>query len=186
MELEAAIKADAQRQQLAKEREYKARKRANSEATEVPVGGDTPTESFSEPVVVDGVQFHTVRTFHPQPECLGTCYTADPICDDVNVSLPLQLYVVTFASHYYITSQGKKKLKQVEGEIRRLIAICHPNLLRIFAVKLTFPHTSGLPRLAVLHESAPGSTLRDLLEDCESIKESRASVRPFCLHQSFF
>ncbi|KAJ7432513.1 kinase-like domain-containing protein [Mycena galericulata] len=174
-ELEAAVKADAQRQQLAKERQYKARKRANSEATEVPVGGDTPTEAFSEPIDVDGVQFHAVRIFHPQPERLGTRYTADPICDDVNASLPLQLYVVAFTSHYYITSQGKKKLKQVEAEIRRLIAICHPNLLRVFAVKLTFPHTSGSPRLAVLHEAPPGSTLRDVLEDCDSLKEARAS-----------
>lgn len=80
-----------------------------------------------------------------------------------------------FASHYYITTQGKKKLKQVEAEIRRLITICHPNLLRVFAVKLTFPHTTGLPQLVVLHESVPGLTLRDVLEDCDSIKESRAS-----------
>ncbi|KAJ6593628.1 kinase-like domain-containing protein [Mycena capillaripes] len=173
-ELEAAIKADAQKQQLAKEREYKARKRASSEATEVPFDGDTPTESFNEVVVVDGVQFHAVKIFHPRPDRLGTCYIADPICDDVNASLPLQLYVVTFASHYYITSQGKKKLKQVEAEIRRLVAICHPNLLRIFAVKLTFPQTIGSARLAVLHESAPGLTLRDVLEDCDSIKENRA------------
>ncbi|KAJ7874765.1 kinase-like domain-containing protein [Mycena olivaceomarginata] len=166
--------ADAAEQEN-EQREYKARKRANSEATEVPVGGDTPTESFSEAVVVDGVQFHAVRIFHPQPERLGTCYTAEPICDDVNASPPLQLYVVKFASHYYITTQGKKKLKQVEAEIRRLITICHPNLLRVFAVKLTFPHTTGLPQLVVLHESVPGLTLRDVLEDCDSIKESRAS-----------
>ncbi|KAJ7163895.1 kinase-like domain-containing protein [Mycena crocata] len=174
-ELEAAVKADAQKQQLAKERQYKARKRANSEATEVAAGGDTPTESFSEPVLVDGVEFHAVKVFHPQPERLGTSYTADPICDDVNASLLLQLYVVTFVSHYYITSQGRKKLKQVEAEIRRLIALCHPNLLRIFAVKLTFPQTTGSPRLVVLHEAHLGSTLRDVLEDCDAIKETRAS-----------
>ncbi|KAJ7702683.1 kinase-like domain-containing protein [Mycena rosella] len=173
-ELEAAVKADAHRQQLAKEQQYRARKRANSEATEVPVGGDMPTEAFSEEVVVDGVGFYAVKIFHPQPERLGTTYTADPVCDDVNTALPLQLYVVAFVSHYYITSQGRKKLKQVEGEIRRLIAICHPNLLRVFAVKLTFPHASGSPRLAVLHEAPPGSSLRDVLEDCDSIKEERA------------
>ncbi|KAJ7121645.1 hypothetical protein C8R44DRAFT_622641 [Mycena epipterygia] len=173
-ELEAAIKADAQKQQLVKEQQYMARKRANSEATEVPVGVDMPTESFNEEVIVDGVCFQAVKILHPQAERLGTSYTADPICDDVNTSLPLQLYVVTFASHYYITSQGKKKLKQVEAEIRRLITICNPNLLRIFAVKLTFPHTTGLPRLAVLHETPPGLTLRDVLEDCDSIKEERA------------
>ncbi|KAJ7220218.1 kinase-like domain-containing protein [Mycena pura] len=172
-ELAAAVKADAQRQQLAKELQYEARKRASSEATEVAVGADSPTESFSEAIIVDGVQFTAVRIFHRHPERLGTSYTADPICDDVNTSLPLRLYVVTFASHYYITSQGKKKLKQVEAETRRLIAICHPNVLRIYAVKLTFPHT-GSPRLVVLHEAPPGMTLRDVLEDCDSIKEERA------------
>ncbi|KAJ7488435.1 kinase-like domain-containing protein [Mycena latifolia] len=173
-ELEAAVRADAQRQQIAKEQQYKARQRASSEATEVPVGGDMQTESFSEEISVDGVRFHGVKLFHPQPERLGTSYTADPVCDDVNTSLPLQLYAVSFASNYYITSQGRKKLKQVEGEIRRLITLCHPNLLRIFAVKLTLPHTSGAPRLAVLHEAPPGASLRDVLEDCDSIKEARA------------
>ncbi|KAK7057453.1 kinase-like domain-containing protein [Favolaschia claudopus] len=174
LELEAVIKADAQKQHLAKLREYKARKRANSEATEVPIGGDTPTESFSETVVVDGVSFHAVKIFHPQPERLGMCYTAEPICDDVNTSLPLQLYVVTFVSPYYISTQGKKKLKQVEAEIRRLSAVSHPNLLRVFAVKLSFPH-SGSPNLVVLHESVPASTLKDVLEDCDCLKESRAT-----------
>ncbi|KAJ6518529.1 kinase-like domain-containing protein [Mycena vulgaris] len=133
-----------------------------------------PSEAFSEEVIVDGVRFHAVKILHPQPGRLGTLYTADPVVDDVNTSLPLQLYVVSFVSQYYITSQGRKKLKQVEGEIRRLIAICHPNLLRIFAVKLTFPHASGTPRLVVLHEAHPGSTLRDVLDDCDSIKEERA------------
>ncbi|KAJ7101250.1 kinase-like domain-containing protein [Mycena belliarum] len=174
-ELEAAVKADAQRQLQAKEQQYKARKRANSEATEMPLEVDMPTESFSEEVVVDGVRFHAVKIFHPRAERLGTSYAADPVCDDVHASLPLQLYVITFASHYYITTQGKKKLKQVEAEIRRLSTIYHPNLLRLFAVKMTFPQTSGSPRLVVLYEAPPGSSLRDVLEDCDSIKETRAS-----------
>ncbi|KAJ6576175.1 hypothetical protein DFH09DRAFT_1454036, partial [Mycena vulgaris] len=173
-ELEAAVKADAQRQQLVKEQQYRARQRANSEATEVPVGGDMPSEAFSEEVIVDGVRFHAVKILHPQPGRLGTLYTADPVVDDVNTSLPLQLYVVSFVSQYYITSQGRFTLFGSRGEIRRLIAICHPNLLRIFAVKLTFPHASGTPRLVVLHEAHPGSTLRDVLDDCDSIKEERA------------
>jgi hypothetical protein len=33
-------------------------------------------------------------------------YLADPVCDDVNATLPLELYVVTFYSEYYSTSQG--------------------------------------------------------------------------------
>ncbi|KAJ6607583.1 kinase-like domain-containing protein [Mycena sp. CBHHK59/15] len=174
-ELDAAIRADAQKQQLEKEKQYRARKRANSEATEVPIGGDTPTESFSELIEVNGTLFNTVKIFHPRPECLGTIYMADPICDDVNTTLPLQLYVVAFDSHYYTTSQGAKKLKQVESEIQRLIAVRHPNLLSVFAVKLTFPHASGPPRLAVLYEAPPALNLRDVLEDCDSLKEERAS-----------
>jgi translation initiation factor 2-alpha kinase 4 len=65
-ELNEQIKADAQKQQLAKERQYKARKRANSEATEVPVSGDTPTETFNEEMEINGVRFNTVKIFHPR------------------------------------------------------------------------------------------------------------------------
>ena len=88
-------------------------------------------------------------------EGLGTIYLADPVCDDVNVSLQLELYVITFHSEYYSTSQGsspastsscltnhhhhigRKKLKQVEAEIQRLASIRHPNHTSVFAVKLT-------------------------------------------------
>nr|GAT55219.1 predicted protein [Mycena chlorophos] len=173
-QLEAEVRANAERQQLERERQYQARRRANSEATEVPLAGESPTESFSEPITVDGVEFSVVRIFHPRAERLGTTFTADPVCDDVHTSLPLSVYVVAFTSHYYITTQGKKKLKQVEADIQKLISIAHPNLLRVYAVKLTFPHTSGPPRLVVLHEAPPALTLRDVLEDCDSIKEERA------------
>ncbi|KAF7299301.1 hypothetical protein MIND_00879100 [Mycena indigotica] len=173
-QLEAEVRANAQLQQLERERQYQARKRANSEATEVPLAGETPTESFTDPITIDGIEFNVVRIFHPRAERLGTTYSADPVCDDVHISLPLNVYVVAFASHYYITSQGKKKLKQVEADIQKLISICHPNLLRVYAVKLTFPHTSGSPRLVVLHEAPPALTLRDVLDDCDFIKEERA------------
>lgn len=124
--LNEQIKVDAQRQQLAKERQYKARKRANSEATEVPGSADTSTESFGQEMEMDGVRFNTVKIFHPRrgkttlslftltvnsyvtvQDCLGTTYLADPVCDDVNVTLPLELSVITFDSHYYTTSQGE-------------------------------------------------------------------------------
>ncbi|CAK5281348.1 unnamed protein product [Mycena citricolor] len=175
-QLEAVVKADAHKQALAREQQHRdrQRKRAGSEATEVPVTGDTPTETFSEAVVVDGITFHSVNIFHPRPERLGISYAADAICDDVTASLPMRLFIVRFPSHYYITSQGKKKLKQVEAEVRRLITLRHPNLLRLFAVKLSFPH-AGAPKLAVLYEAPPRVTLRDLLEDCDCIREDRVS-----------
>lgn len=51
----------------------------------------------------------------------------------------------------------------------------HPNLLSVLAVKLNFPHL-GCPRLAILSEQRPALTLQDVLEDCDSLREDRASV----------
>ncbi|KAJ7687755.1 hypothetical protein B0H17DRAFT_1136110 [Mycena rosella] len=48
-----------------KKQRYKAQRRANSQVTKVPVGGDMPTGAFSEEVVVDGVRFHAVKILHP-------------------------------------------------------------------------------------------------------------------------
>ncbi|KAF5376991.1 hypothetical protein D9615_007308 [Tricholomella constricta] len=172
---EEEFKEEAMRQLAAREQQYKARKRANSESTEIPTSADTMTESFHHNVEVNGVTFNTVRLFHPRQESLGTVYLADPICDDINTTLPLELYIVNFYSHYYTTSQGRKKLKQVESEIQRLTTIQHPNHTSVFAVKLTQPHSSGPSQLMVLSEQAPPLTLQDVLEDTQFLREDRAS-----------
>jgi len=117
--------------------------------------------------------------FFAQPERLGTVYLAEPVCDDVNTTLPLELLVVGFDTHYYTTSQGRKKIKQVEAEIQRLISVRHQNILSVFAVKLNMPHSAGPPQLIVLSEQAPALTLSDVLEECESLREERASVSSF-------
>ena len=70
-ELDEQIQADAMRQLMAKEQQYKARKRANSESTEVPFmgeGGDfqVPTEVFDHEMDIDGVRFNAVKLFHPR------------------------------------------------------------------------------------------------------------------------
>ncbi|KAG6856809.1 hypothetical protein H0H87_000506 [Tephrocybe sp. NHM501043] len=176
-EREEEFKEEALRQLAERELQYKARKRANSESTMMASSGDTMTESFPHDVEVNGVKFNTVRLFHPRQESLGTVYMADPICDDINTTLPLELYIVNFFSHYYTTSQGRKKLKQVEAEIQRLIAIRHPNHTSVFAVKLTQPHSGGggASTLMVLSEQAPPLTLQDVLEDTQSLRDERAS-----------
>lgn len=51
----------------------------------------------------------------------------------------------------------------------------HPNLLSVLAVKLSFPHL-GPPQLTILSEQRPALTLQDVLEDCDSLREDRASV----------
>ena len=101
---------------------------------------------------------------------------AEPVVDDITLVSPLELFVVSFETRYYTTSQGKKKLYQVEQEIKNLINIRHPKLLSVYALKLVFP-PNALPVLMVLMEQTPPLTLHDVLEDCESIREDRASVR---------
>ena len=93
----------------------------------------TMTETFPVDVEVGGVSFNTVRLFHPRRgkfsgfglffsfrfltvvsvEGLGTVYLADPVCDDVNATLQLELYVITFYSKYYSTSQGSPPLSDI-------------------------------------------------------------------------
>ena len=198
-ELDEQIQADAMRQLMAKEQQYKARKRANSEATEVPFMGEgdfqVPTEVFSHEMEIDGVRFNAVKLFHPRSGVifsfpsfffslkslstqagLGIVYTADPIVDDIVSTSPLELYVVTFESQYYTTTQGRKKLKQVEQEIQKLATVRHPKLITVFAVKLYMPHSSGPPQLTVLSEQLPALTLHDVLEESEVLREDRVSV----------
>lgn len=67
---------------LAKELQYKACKRENSEATEVPASSasgygdaDMLTESFNEMDLGNGVHFNTVKLFHSRT---GTSYSHPP------------------------------------------------------------------------------------------------------------
>ncbi|KAJ3566582.1 hypothetical protein NP233_g6910 [Leucocoprinus birnbaumii] len=165
--------------------------------------GDTPVERFGKEIIVDGIRFSSVKLFHPRQEALGTVYMADPICDDINTSLPLELYTITFDAPYYTTTQGRKKLNILQEEIQRLTHIRHPNLVSVFAVKLVHPHHHGsslfahnghghglvigrpvspavyngvsAPQLMILTERMPGVTLWDVLEDCDSLREEKAS-----------
>ncbi|KAF8124132.1 kinase-like domain-containing protein [Boletus edulis] len=174
-QLQEQLQADAQKHLIAKEMQYKAaRRRAQSDATEVPSIGDTLTESFPIEVEFRGIRFNAVKMFHPRKERLGVTYLADPLCDDVHATLPLEVHTIEFSSDYYVSSQGKRKLAQLEAEIQRLMKVHHPNLLSVLAVKLLFPHI-GPPRLAILSEQRPALTLQDVLEDCDSLREDRAA-----------
>jgi translation initiation factor 2-alpha kinase 4 len=114
--------ADAQRQQIAKERHTKARNRANSEVTAIQLTEDTQTTLFDQEIEVSNIRFSSVRLFHPRKgvkyylmfpadltgtEGFATIYSAEPVCDNVDATLPLELYSVTFSSQYYATSHGK-------------------------------------------------------------------------------
>ncbi|KAI9457648.1 kinase-like domain-containing protein [Lactarius psammicola] len=169
------MQADVHRHQMERER-HRARHRARSDATEVPeLADDILTQSFDREINVNELCFHAVKLFHPQHNYLGTIYQAEPICDDIAATLPLEVHLVTFDTHYYTTHQGRKKLKLVQEEVQRLIGIRHENVANLYAVKLSLPQSSGAPQLAVLMEQRPHFTLDDLLEDCETLREERAS-----------
>ncbi|THH28609.1 hypothetical protein EUX98_g5583 [Antrodiella citrinella] len=185
-ELQEELQADAERRQHEQEQFQKARRRAVSDATEVPPSEDvadiTPIETFQEEIQWQGASFMSVKLFHPQKastECLGTLWQADPVTEDPHASFHLEVFTVTFESRYYSTSQGRKKLKQLEQEIQRLCSIRHSNLLAILAVKLITPHSSGPPRLVVLCEGRPAVTLEDVLQDSDCLREDRATVGHF-------
>ncbi|KAG8220630.1 kinase-like domain-containing protein [Butyriboletus roseoflavus] len=174
-QLQEQLQADAQKHLIAKEMQYKAaRRRAQSDATEVPSVGDTLTELFPVEVEFKGIHFTAVKMFRPHKECLGVTYLAEPLCDDVHATLPLEVHTIEFNSEYYISFQGRRKLSQLEAEVQRLMNVHHPNLLTVLAVKLSFPHL-GPPRLTILSEQRPALTLQDLLEDCDSLREDRVS-----------
>lgn len=69
LELEEQIRADAELQQLERERLFQARKRASSDATEVPPPageGNTHSESFNQQIEWHGIIFNKVRLYHPE------------------------------------------------------------------------------------------------------------------------
>ncbi|KAL0961127.1 hypothetical protein HGRIS_006101 [Hohenbuehelia grisea] len=175
-ELEEQIQADAQQKLHVKAQQTRARRRANSEATEVPSSGETPTESFNEEIEFKGVRFNTVKMFHPRREGLGTVYLAEPVCDDINTTLPLELLVYTFESPYYTTPAGRNKLEQVEKEARRLSERRDSHLLSVLAVKFHKPHAAGATQLIILTEQRPALSLQDVLEDCQCLRDDRAST----------
>lgn len=110
-------------QRLERER-HRARRRALSDATEKP-SNEVMIESFDEEIETTGIRFQAVRLFHPRQgscmifdsesivcltltisEWLGTTYSAEPICDNEDADLQLDLHVVVFESHYYSTNPG--------------------------------------------------------------------------------
>lgn len=66
-QLNEQIREDVYKQQAERERLQQARKRAMSDATEVPTSEETtPTESFDREIKWRGQSFYKVRLFHPR------------------------------------------------------------------------------------------------------------------------
>ncbi|CAE7198685.1 unnamed protein product [Rhizoctonia solani] len=175
-------------------------------------------EHFNEPIELRGRPFSAVKLSCPQPTgAIGMTYFAEPIFQDADKWSPkltvstqvepeapmLEMHETIFYSNYYSNPAGRSKLATLVAEIDRLIAIKHPNLQEIYAVKLTtteptlaFPsvlpragaepahddrrhltsggQTGAYMRLCILVERSPQLMLDDLLAECENLKKDRA------------
>ncbi|KAL1666492.1 hypothetical protein GGF50DRAFT_113198 [Schizophyllum commune] len=175
-QLQTQIQAEQQAQARETELVFRSRRRAGSEATEVPSAAtsEIPTETFPAPINFAGRRFDTVRIFHPRAAGrLGTVYMADPVEEGEPVP-PLELFEATFDGPYYSSTQGRKKLKQLAAEGSRLTQIRHANVLSLLAVKLHLPNSNAPPRLVILAEQAPAVALQDVLQDCAALRDDRA------------
>ena len=111
-------------------------------------------------------------------------YSAEPICDEMHDPVALDLHIVTFQASYYksqlglseglITFKvtyarlvlGRKKIDQVENEIRRLTKLAdYDHVQRVFTVQSNNAKSDQTPRLTILMEKKPSFTLLDLLQD---------------------
>ena len=163
-ELDQQIQADAMRQMLAEEQQYKSRKRAISErteTTEVPTTlyYDTIKKSFQD-IDINGVRLDIMRLFHPRPGTFPHDSQAQMV---TTFDSPSRIDV------YGRASSGRHQSCQPSRAL-------HREFLSVYARKLVFP-PNAMPILMVLMEQAPPLTLHDVLEDSESIREDIASVR---------
>ncbi|KAL1938729.1 hypothetical protein VTO73DRAFT_11332 [Trametes versicolor] len=181
-QLNEQIRENAYQQQQERERmQQLARKRAMSDATTVGPTDDTMVESpgqfevFDKEIHWKNASFNRVRLFHPRQEGLGTVYQAEPVVEKSFEAIPLEVISITFMSDHYKRPQGLKKLKELEGEIRRITTIRHVNLLAVLGAKLIIPRAPDNPRLVILTEQRPSVTLHDVLEDTDHLREDRTT-----------
>ncbi|EJC97866.1 uncharacterized protein FOMMEDRAFT_143407 [Fomitiporia mediterranea MF3/22] len=170
------IEKDALRKEEMRREErerQKARRRAFSDATEKPLV-ETSIESFDSEIEISGVRFDTVRLYHGRQECLGTTYDAEPVCDEPHPAITLELHVIVFESSYYKTHPGRKKIDQVENEARRLTRLAsYDHVQRVLAVQSNGTRTSQPTRISILVEKKPSLTLKDVLLECDGLREER-------------
>ncbi|KAG8734066.1 hypothetical protein FRC11_012669 [Ceratobasidium sp. 423] len=96
-------------------------------------------EYFDEPVELDGKTFNSVRLSCPQLiGAIGTIYFAEPLFQDTDKwssKLTFASVISKVAAKPLLA--GRSKLVTLTTEIHRLIAIKHPNLQEVYAVKLS-------------------------------------------------
>lgn len=115
---------------------------------------------------------------------LGAVLPVEVSADD-EVPFSATGYIYNILSPYYLTSQGKRKLVKVEGDIERVRALRHPNIVSLHGGLLTrylpaldplrydSPHRTGWT-LTCVTEATSNQTLEDLLNACGDLRIPRA------------
>ena len=73
-----------------------------------------------------------------------------------------------------IRTPGRKKIADIERELKKLQGIQHPNLETIFATSLDY--YNSIPRLTILLEQRSSVTLKDVLTFSDGLRQERALV----------
>ncbi|KAG8905299.1 hypothetical protein FRB99_000272 [Tulasnella sp. 403] len=137
---------------------------------------DESVERFTQPIVLgEGITFGAVKILLSEAVPLGRISAVEPIVESPgSVEIPpLGLCSVLLTSAYYNRSQGKKRLREIEAEVQALRTLSHPNLARIYAAELKKNHEDN-QTLIVLTDRAAPLTLRDVLEQSETLRPEKA------------
>lgn len=73
-----------------------------------------------------------------------------------------------------IRTPGRKKIADIERELKKLQGIQHPNLETLFATSLDY--YNSIPRLTILLEQRSSVTLKDVLMFSDGLRQERALV----------
>ena len=75
------------------------------------------------------------------------------------------------------SDKGRKKIDQIENELKRLTKLAsYDHVQRVFAAQMTGTRSNQPARLVILMEKRPPLTLRDVLQECDGLREERIIV----------
>lgn len=80
--------------------------------------------------------------------------------------------------HAHKHGPGKKKIEALAQEVKRLTTLqSYKHVQQVFAIKVSISNNDNDPtRIAILMEKRPSMTVRDLLQDCDGLREDRVKV----------
>ncbi|KAH7107186.1 kinase-like protein [Auriculariales sp. MPI-PUGE-AT-0066] len=156
--------------------QQRTRRRGHSISTDATGMDSSEVVAFPVQIEVKGITFDSVRIACPRKEYLWTVHYAEPAHYSQHVNAPpLELYTIAFDAQYYLAAAGKKRMRELEESLRKVIGLPHKMLLRYYAVHLLQANRDAPPRLLILAEQRPSTTLHDLLHIAGPLNPPKAT-----------